>query len=557
MSELISFSDRLSYYEISDERRKVLRQNQAQLMREVPRLLDLFYKYVTTHSVSKDKFAGKELEGLKKAQAEHWSTLFSGEFSEDYTRRSIEIGKIHERIGITPFLYIGGYNFILTRLTGTIIARKSNPSETQALISAVTCAVLMDMELALTSYGDASNATAANKFADNMLDKNVELSMSINEVSIENTNMLTSLESVNTQAQSIASAVEEMATGIATISKNGEEVAQLAESAQEETRKGKQVVQEAAANMNRVAGAVRMAAEKVQSLAAKSENIASMVDSIEKIASQTNLLALNATIEAARAGEAGKGFAVVAGEVKTLANQTAKATIDIRETIASLTADIDGIVLSMNEGAQAVTDCEASMQSTVNSIDTISEAIILTSERMADISNILAEQEDVSTEVSSNVSNIATSTQNNVEAINHSINATDGVVNLISEQIIALSEFDIPKKSIRIAKSDHIVWKKRLADMLIGRETLTPEELSSHHSCRLGKWYYGEQGIRRNASSAYIDLETPHKMVHDSGIEAVRLFNAGDRTGALEMLKKVEVASVDVIKHLDRLIAEE
>jgi methyl-accepting chemotaxis protein len=71
-------------------------------------------------------------------------------------------------------------------------------------------------------------------------------------------------------------------------------------------------------------------------LADHANRISIVINLIQTIASQTNLLALNATIEAARAGEAGKGFAVVASEVKNLANQTAKATDEIRFQIANM-----------------------------------------------------------------------------------------------------------------------------------------------------------------------------------------------------------------------------
>ncbi len=104
-----------------------------------------------------------------------------------------------------------------------------------------------------------------------------------------------------------------------------------------------------------VAGTLRTS-ETVQELAASAEKIGNVVQLINTIAGQTNLLALNATIEAARAGEAGKGFAVVASEVKDLATQTAKATEEISQQIASVQQATQHTVGAIQEIARTITE---------------------------------------------------------------------------------------------------------------------------------------------------------------------------------------------------------
>lgn len=385
------------------------------------------------------------------------------------------------------------------------------------------------------------------------IDNTVKLSIQTNETAIYCAHMYKNLHDVDMQAQGIAAAAEEMVATVQEIRNYGNNIASQAQDAQEVTHEGARLSEEAISQMRDISSSVGTTSERVSILESFTKEIAGIAEGIKKIASQTNLLALNATIEAARAGEAGKGFAVVAAEVKSLSTETAGATEKINAIIHKLGEEAALILESMDKSSNAVLEGEKAINALGETMGRIRDRIDTVSQNTQQISATLSQQGEASQEVARGISDIAQSSSHSVTGINHIVAAMDSVEKLIAAAITEMAKFEIAGKVIKLAQSDHVIWKKRLANMVVGHEGLKADELADHHSCRLGKWYDAVNDSTYTNNSDFTALVEPHRQVHHHGIEAVKLYNSGNQAAALAEVQKVEEASKDVLRLLRNL----
>jgi len=145
-------------------------------------------------------------------------------------------------------------------------------------------------------------------------------------------------------------------------------------------------------------------------------------------------------------------------------------------------------------------------------------------------------------------------TSANTAAIESVIATLEKTEEPIVEGVNELVAAGAPNATVMAAKSDHLIWMRKLAQMLAGRISLDADELADHNTCRLGKWYNAQADKELTGHPAWAALLAPHQEVHRAGIAAARAYAAGDLDEAVAHVEEAGAASLEVLRLLDDLI---
>jgi len=350
-------ASRMKFLNFTDDMRRTLREIRPVVNQVLPGILEDFYKHLGQFpNMARYLTSTEAKDDVKRRQLKHWDVILQANFDETYVKSVKIIGETHNRLGLEPRWYLGGYSFILRRLVDAVEKgfssgwRNKQQAEARSrILGAALAAALLDMDFVLTVYFEAGQrdkhemldrlATSSRDSVGKIVDavsataaqleaSSAKLTRAAESAQQRSTAVVKASEDASANVQTVASATEEMSSSIGEIGRQVQESSRIAGEAVAQAQKTDQ---------------------GITKLSQAASRIGDVTQLITTIAEQTNLLALNATIEAARAGEAGKGFAVVAQEVKQLASQTAKATSEISGQIAEIQAATQESVVAIKE----------------------------------------------------------------------------------------------------------------------------------------------------------------------------------------------------------------
>ena len=255
-------------------------------------------------------------------------------------------------------------------------------------------------------------------------------------------------DSIQNQSVTVAAAADQMVSTTTDIAHNCESAAASSKMCREITNGGVEKVNSAVSNIRLQSEHTKDNAAKIENLARQTNDIGSIVSTIDDIAAQTNLLALNAAIEAARAGEAGRGFAVVADEVRALASRTSSSTQEISRMVKSIQEEAATATSSINDSVANMDIVASDAEQIMTILSDINEHVSAVNTQITQIATAAEEQTAATGEISGHMQTITQVASDMREDAQHQYGVMEGTTKDLNDLLKELSFFKThPKHS--------------------------------------------------------------------------------------------------------------
>jgi methyl-accepting chemotaxis protein len=437
--------------------------------------------------------------------------------------------------------------FVLVKL----LSKKAlSPKKCLMFMEVLQRAINIEQQVLVEAYTETMFEQVADGIA-KLMEKNTEI-MFIKD-------LLRALDEQNTDIQMVTSATEEINSSVAEIAHAATVVAEKTTLSVQRAEQGQKMVNEAFDEIIETEQTFAKMVEQFQHLQRHLSTIEKVMQLVNGIADQTNLLALNASIEAARAGEFGKGFSVVATEIRKLADHTVQSLGEVQKNVFELRSISEDVSTSIHSTSdiirQAVQQAKAAMPLLTEMTEMIAEIHDGTNTNAA----VAEEQAAAVDEIANRMSSIASLTEyvrDLGEKTGKTVYSLGKALDQFRVQMMEANNVKLSSKALLcLSKTDHLLWKWRIYNMIIGYEHMKPEDVSSHHQCRLGKWYFDEETQKRfKGVHIFEQLNTPHENVHNCAKKAAEAYAKRDFKKAEQYLRELEEASSEVLRLLDELI---
>ena len=278
-----------------------------------------------------------------------------------------------------------------------------------------------------------------------------EISEGVDVLGASASEILATTKQVTTGAAETATSVTETTTTVEEVkqtavvsSQKAKRVSESAQNVAQIAQAGRKSVDGTIEEMTRMRRQMDLIAESIVRLSEQSQMIGEIVATVNDLADQSNLLAVNAAIEAAKAGEQGKGFAVVAQEVRSLAEQSKKATVQVRTILGDIQKATNGAVLATEQGAKAVEAGVKQATQSEDSVKALAESVTEASQAATQIAASSQQQLLGMDQVASAMENIKIATTQNIAGAQQSEAAAQNLQDLGQKLKHLVAHYKLP-----------------------------------------------------------------------------------------------------------------